>query len=42
VNRLAVALERVRSELDRRELHWAVIGGLALAVRAEPRQTRLR
>jgi nucleotidyltransferase AbiEii toxin of type IV toxin-antitoxin system len=40
VNRLAVALERVRSELDRLELHWAVIGGLALAVRAEPRQTR--
>ena len=40
VNRLAVALERVRAQLDRLELHWAVIGGLALAVRAEPRQTR--
>ena len=40
MNRLAIALERVRSQLDRLDLHWAVIGGLALAVRAEPRQTR--
>ncbi len=40
MNRLALALEKTRAELDRLGLRWAVIGGLALAVRAEPRQTR--
>jgi hypothetical protein len=40
LNRLALALDKTRAELDRLGLRWAVIGGLALAVRAEPRQTR--
>ena len=40
VNPLAAALARTRAQLDRLEVGWAVIGGLALAVRAEPRQTR--
>lgn len=40
MNALATALARTRSELDRLGARWAMIGGLALAVRAEPRQTR--
>ena len=40
MNRLALVLEKTGAELDRLGLRWAVIGGLALAVRAEPRQTR--
>jgi hypothetical protein len=39
-NRFAAALQHAQSELDRLGVGWAVIGGLALAVRAEPRQTR--
>ena len=40
MNPLAIAVERTGSALDELGLRWAVIGGLALAVRAEPRQTR--
>jgi len=37
---LAAALIRARTELERLGVRWALVGGLALAVRAEPRQTR--
>ncbi len=40
VSRLGRALARARTELDQLGVDWAIIGGLALAVRAEPRQTR--
>ena len=36
---LAAAIVRTRSELENLGVRWAVVGGLALAVRAEPRQT---
>ena len=34
------ALRRVGEELDRRRLGWALVGGLAVSIRAEPRFTR--
>ena len=37
---LATAVARTRAELDNLGVRWAVIGGLAVAVHAEPRQTR--
>lgn len=38
--RLARALVRLESDLTALGLHWAAIGGLAVAARAEPRTTR--
>jgi hypothetical protein len=40
VKRLAVALIRLRTTLQKLEARWAVIGGLAVSARAEPRTTR--
>ena len=37
---LAAAILRTRRELDDLGVRWALVGGLALAVHAEPRQTR--
>ena len=37
---LAAAIIRARTELESLGFRWAVVGGLALGVRAEPRQTR--
>jgi len=37
---LAAAIIRARTELESLGVRWAVVGGLALGVRAEPRQTR--
>ncbi|MEO5822256.1 MAG: nucleotidyl transferase AbiEii/AbiGii toxin family protein [Vicinamibacteraceae bacterium] len=34
------ALRRAGDELDRRQLPWALVGGLAASIRAEPRFTR--
>ena len=34
------ALARIATDLDRMEVPWALVGGLALAVHADPRQTR--
>ena len=40
MNRLEQALARLGSELDELDLEWALIGGLAVSARAEPRTTR--
>ena len=40
LTRLARVVQRARDDLDRLGLKWALIGGLAVAVRAEPRFTR--
>ncbi len=40
LNRLARVVRCARDELSRLGLKWALIGGLAVAVRAEPRFTR--
>lgn len=40
LNRLARVVGRARDDLNRLGLGWALIGGLAVAVRAEPRFTR--
>jgi hypothetical protein len=40
VNRLEEALYRIRGELERLGARWALIGGIAVSVRAEPRTTR--
>jgi hypothetical protein len=40
VNSLEAALRRVASELDARGRRWALVGGLAVSARAEPRTTR--
>jgi hypothetical protein len=40
VNPLEAALRRVRDDLARIGVPWAVIGGLAVSVRSEPRTTR--
>lgn len=37
---LGAALDRIAGDLRSLGARWAVVGGLALAVRAEPRQTR--
>lgn len=37
---LAAAIIRTRRELDDLGARWAIVGGLAVAVHAEPRQTR--
>jgi hypothetical protein len=34
------ALQRAGEELERRQLPWALVGGLAVSIRAEPRFTR--
>jgi predicted nucleotidyltransferase len=39
-NRLHAALERVAAELGRRGVRFALVGGIAVSVRAEPRLTR--
>lgn len=40
MNRLEQALARLENELDELDLEWALIGGLAVSARAEPRTTR--
>lgn len=40
MNRLETALADIARRLDQKGLGWAVIGGLAVSVRAEPRFTR--
>jgi hypothetical protein len=40
VNSLEAALRRVANELDARGRRWALVGGLAVSARAEPRTTR--
>jgi predicted nucleotidyltransferase len=40
VNSLEAALRRIASDLDDRGRRWALIGGLAVSARAEPRTTR--
>jgi hypothetical protein len=40
VSELGAALARISTDLRILGARWAVVGGLALAVRAEPRQTR--
>ena len=40
MNSLEAALRRVASELDARGRRWALVGGLAVSARAEPRTTR--
>lgn len=37
---LESALRAIAATLDRRELRWALVGGLAVSARAEPRTTR--
>lgn len=37
---LEAALRAIASELDRRRVRWALVGGLAVTARAEPRTTR--
>jgi predicted nucleotidyltransferase len=37
---LETALRAIAACLDRRELRWALVGGLAVSARAEPRTTR--
>ena len=39
-SRLLDALRRAGEEFDRRQLPWALVGGLAVSIRAEPRFTR--
>lgn len=38
--RLQKVFDRLASDLDQLDLRWAVIGGLAVSARAEPRSTR--
>ena len=38
--RLQRAIRRVAADLNNLGLHWAVVGGLAISARAEPRTTR--
>jgi hypothetical protein len=40
VSRLEAALRGIAAELDRRGRSWAVVGGLAVSARVEPRFTR--
>jgi|SRR5580692_5805182 predicted nucleotidyltransferase len=40
MNSLEAALRRIASELDARGRCWALVGGLAVSTRAEPRTTR--
>jgi len=40
MNRLEAALVRIQQELELLDVRWALIGGLAVSVRAEPRTTR--
>lgn len=40
MNRLAAALKRIAADLDEMGVSWAVVGGLAVSVRGEPRLTR--
>src|SRR5215472_6784291 len=40
MNVLSDALRQVASDLDRRKLRWALVGGFAVSARAEPRFTR--
>lgn len=40
MNRLQTALAEIADLLDQKGFAWAVIGGLAVSVRAEPRFTR--
>lgn len=40
MNRIELALRRIASELDSRQVRWALVGGFAVSVRTEPRFTR--
>jgi predicted nucleotidyltransferase len=40
LNALAAALEAIAAQLDDRGCRWALVGGLAVSARAEPRTTR--
>src|SRR5512147_2592763 len=40
VNRLEAALRRIAADLANTERRWALIGGLAVGARSEPRTTR--
>lgn len=40
MNRLEAALARLEIDLRRLDVEWALVGGLAVSVRAEPRTTR--
>ena len=40
MNRLARSLQQIASELNRREIGWCLVGGLAVSVYTEPRFTR--
>jgi len=40
VNRLESALRQLVADLDAAGAHWAIVGGLAVSARAEPRTTR--
>ena len=40
MSRLETALRDVAAHLERRRRRWAVVGGLAVSARAEPRFTR--
>jgi hypothetical protein len=40
VNSLEAALRRIATDLDARGRRWALVGGLAVSARAEPRTTR--
>lgn len=40
MNSLEAALRRIASDLDARGRRWALVGGLAVSARAEPRTTR--
>lgn len=37
---LEEALRAIADALDRRQVRWALVGGLAVSARAEPRTTR--
>ena len=40
MNRIESALRRIASELDSRQVRWALVGGFAVSARTEPRFTR--
>lgn len=40
MNHVEAALRAIAEALDCQESRWAVVGGLAVSVRAEPRTTR--
>jgi predicted nucleotidyltransferase len=40
MNSVEAALRRIAGELDARKRRWALVGGLAVSARAEPRTTR--